>query len=829
MDEYIHVLTKRLASLAFVSGESAVKGDAISRICSAVSLPGNSTRESLLSCISILRVFLIDWDRAIRSAAFRCFRYCLSADSNLAGELVRLSVDKLITSRLEASKSSLERAEILRFIAAWISLSPSESVVRNLLKSLSELLSGHVTSASSTNLHSRFVLELTRLICEICRRFPLVAVQTRCLEQLLDAISLIPDKQIRKQGVSLARQISFTVAPVRLPESLITPAVFRSLLQTHAGISILSKSLDATSLSCDAYLDALMEAPECMHSYTRQLLAEFREELVEIFVNENKFKYMQLLDGVDFKQLEWKYPPWVLERVEAGTSGSLSKITSKRSSISVPAVSALLDFPVVQSHQLLSEIDGADFQFLHEKLSEFFLAEDSGIHPFVFALILRNLQMSQDEEELTQLASLHGLDSELLWLLSFRNDPQALLRALESGWIDERWTNAWACDLGPGSLANTFASFSDDLRTPITDTGRVDKYMWTINGREFKPVHISRPSAEKLRGTSQAARELAFCSNASVSHTTVLLETPVTTEKILVRLSDEFVVTVDLSDRRTKELLANNSIGLGGHDVAELVIDGVVLSFEVIGEDTFGLIAVSTPRSGDLKQMSAHDWVRLHFAGCIANTREGCDWLRSKKEAFLRRAIGVVSADENEAVSAAWLLGSIASTENGYLLTEELGFIHVVNSIVSGAISVSMELTAVLFAISDCVNQPAVAKPQLSVIVAKRVAMYIPDVPAVPMMNLASSAAEAYTDQHMSILTEIDSLASSVHFKQKSAALTEKKSKNPSLFQSVVLWSSVMDRIRLGRFNLHARRLVHSLFIHTLCDDFALGVLDKQP
>ena len=829
MDEYINVLTKRLALLAFVSGESAVKGDAISRICSAVSLPGNSTRESLRSCISIARVFLIDWDRTIRSAAFRCFRYCLNADSSLAGELVRLSVDKLTTSRLEASKSSLERAEILRFISAWISVCPSASVVRNLLNSLSELLSGHVTSASSTNLHSRFVLELTRLTCEICRRFPLVAVQTRCLEQLLDAISLIPDKQLRMQGVSLARQISYTVTPVRLPESLIPPALFRSLLQTHAGIAILSKSFEATSLSGDAFLDALMEAPKCMHLYTHQLLAEFSDELVEILVNENKFEYMQLLDGVDFKQLEWKYPPWVLERVEAGTSGSLSKMTSKRSSISVPVVSALLDFPVGRSHQLLSEIHGADFEFISGKLTEFFLTEDSGIHPFVFAGILRNLQTLQYEEELTQLASLHGLDSELLWLLAFRDDPQALLRAVESGWIEERWTNAWACDLGPGSLANTFTALSCDLGNPINDAGRVDKYVWTINGREIKPVDISRPSADMLRTTTQAARELAFCSNASCPHKTVLLDTPVTTEKILVRLSDEFVVTVDLSDQRTNEFLRNNSISLGGHDVAELVIDGVVLSFEVIGESSFGLIAVSTPHFGDMKQISAHDWVRLHFAGCIANTHEGCEWLRSKKEAFIRRVMGVVTEDEIEAVSAAWLLGSIASTEYGYLLMEERGFIDVLNSIVSGSKSVSMELTAVIFAISDCVNQPAVAKPQLSVLLAKRVAIYIPEVPAVPMMNLAASAAEAFTDQHLSILTDIDSLASSVHFKQKSAALTEKKSKHPSLFQSVVLWSSVMDRIRLGRFNLHARRLVHSLFIHTLCDDFALGVLDKQP
>jgi hypothetical protein len=107
-------------------------------------------------------------------------------------------------------------------------------------------------------------------------------------------------------------------------------------------------------------------------------------------------------------------------------------------------------------------------------------------------------------------------------------------------------------------------------------------------------------------------------------------------------------------------------------------------------------------------------------------------------------------------------------------------------------------------------------------------AVEIPDVPRLPAVNASNQPAEAFTDEHLAVVHAIDALASSVHFKQKSAALTEKKSKTPLLFQSVPLWAAVMERVCVGRFTLQARRLIHSLFIHTICDDVALAILDKR-
>lgn len=99
--------------------------------------------------------------------------------------------------------------------------------------------------------------------------------------------------------------------------------------------------------------------------------------------------------------------------------------------------------------------------------------------------------------------------------------------------------------------------------------------------------------------------------------------------------------------------------------------------------------------------------------------------------------------------------------------------------------------------------------------------------PLPPLTYGITNPAAAFTDDHVSVLTAIDSLASSIHMRQKSSSLNDKKHSHPELFLSVPLWMAVMDHVRIGRFSLQARRVIHGLFIHTFFESESLAVLDQ--
>jgi hypothetical protein len=96
-----------------------------------------------------------------------------------------------------------------------------------------------------------------------------------------------------------------------------------------------------------------------------------------------------------------------------------------------------------------------------------------------------------------------------------------------------------------------------------------------------------------------------------------------------------------------------------------------------------------------------------------------------------------------------------------------------------------------------------------------------------PKVNLSAAVDKAFTELHLTVLREIDSLASSVHFKQKSASLSARKQKSPEIFMSIPLWLAAMERLQGGRFNLQSRRAIHTLFMQTFHCPESMQTLDR--
>ena len=189
--------------------------------------------------------------------------------------------------------------------------------------------------------------------------------------------------------------------------------------------------------------------------------------------------------------------------------------------------------------------------------------------------------------------------------------------------------------------------------------------------------------------------------------------------------------------------------------------------------------------------------------------------------------------DSHDGKQSAWFLGCLAAaSQHGYNLCREIGCIEILSAIVTGSLCVSTDLTVVCYHIADLirrnVNQDAIDAPVLAVLASRRLpAEGVPGISPVLVAPESSNPTVAFTSSHEHILKEIDSLASSVHFKQKAASLATKRQKHPDWFLSVPLWQSVTERIRVGRFSLQARRVIHSLFIHTFYESEALEVLDR--
>jgi hypothetical protein len=176
---------------------------------------------------------------------------------------------------------------------------------------------------------------------------------------------------------------------------------------------------------------------------------------------------------------------------------------------------------------------------------------------------------------------------------------------------------------------------------------------------------------------------------------------------------------------------------------------------------------------------------------------------------------------------ALWLVGGLllSKSEAAWSLASDLGVIEVIHAIVSSrpvAFSNMHLFTAVRMA-----NMAGLTLPSLELLSGKSIPSTVPTLPKLPPKNDSSNQYEAFTEAHLELLADLDSLASSVHFKQKSAALAAKKQKNGALFQSVPLWYAVMDRMTIGRYSLQVRRLIHSLFVHTICDEKSMEVYDS--
>ena len=237
MDEYVAVLCRRLQLVRFISGESSLKVDSIHRITAVLGNRACVDLSVIPKICELMRVFIIDWDRTVRSSAFRLLRYCIIHHSSIIDdELVKLSIHRFTLIRLEACKTSTERAAVLRFVAEWIRHSSNITTVGILLESMIELLIAAGGSPQGTSLGG-FVGVLFDTICEGVHRFP-----QHCsviFKRHLDQIISVPDENHKSKLIELCIFISRNLGVLLIPKTIISVEAFK---ETLGSSNLLAKS-----------------------------------------------------------------------------------------------------------------------------------------------------------------------------------------------------------------------------------------------------------------------------------------------------------------------------------------------------------------------------------------------------------------------------------------------------------------------------------------------------------------------------------------------------------------------------------------------------------
>ena len=847
-----------MALLRFVSGESSIKLDALHRICSVVATSPSLPMKLSPMVIEHLRVYMLDWDRLVRSTAFRCLRYSICPETE--DIMVSLAIDSFTTYRLEASKSSLERVSIIRFVSVWVSLTDRDAVVELFINSILELILGQVGAQSGPL--SPFLVSLIDLYMSIVTRHPLIGSRVGRIAEFFEVVFPALQGAQRDQLLQLVMHVSSRVSPVRLAESTITPGIMVYLLNSVTGIAILANSVDAATLSrSDDYLDCLLAAlsQARTYEYILQLIDPFRLELADHILSVNKFKYMALIAGVDVESMRWKFPSWVTDRLSDTTLSG-----SRRSSLPPTAVDQSLISSKLASHAKITELNSvrygsgslsANVDRCSKLLHDYFLKDDGRLHSFVYmalvsltcdllASVKDPWQEDASLKDASLIAGLPGMDSDQIWLLSFRGDPDGLLRAKESGWMDHMWEHEWLRSI------RLFSDIMDEtllegcsLSPPTIQHG--GDAVWSINGTSFNSAQMRRPAMHALRKyamDSQHMLQILWTSPLSSWHECVLLDDPLVLSEstILIELIRDSAVTavcVDPNDPVVRNALLDNIFIVDRCEIGEYQDphSGVIFTVSSPSQgEGRALIAVFIPvcRSGSVS-VDPMDWAQMHPASSIGATEAGCAYLKDRKADFLATAVESFRDDSHDGKQSAWFLGCLAAaSQHGYNLCREIGCIEILSAIVTGSLCVSTDQTVICFHIADLirrnVNKDAIDAPVLGVLASRRLsAEGVPGISPVLAVPESGSPTVAFTSSHEHILKEIDSLASSVHFKQKAASLATKRQKHPDWFLSVPLWQSVTERIRVGRFSLQARRVIHSLFIHTFYESEALEVLDR--
>ena len=845
MNEYLLVLGRRLLNVRFISGESSLKVDAIHRITTVLCSPCDLDTEAVKHVCDMMRIFIIDWDRTVRSSAFRCLRYCLIREPSLGQAFVETSVDVLAISRLEACKSSVERAAVLRFLTIWLSTSAGDNFKTRVVSSLVELLVASGTVGTNPGGLSGFSKTLLNMILDVADRSP-VAIKGQ-LGLLLEFAQSFTDGDFRARILSVVLRMVWEGHITRIPEQMISPDVFISLSRSFTGAALLARSVDGSFLTSDSLYQALMDE-EVTNPSVSTLIEHFKEELVERFIITKKFHLLQFFKSVDVSSIQWKFPDWLKERVESSTSGSTSRRPlSRRSSVSAAPVVDLMgpSAVITRANRTFTDAQhllqsGSSFQLKREKLIA--IAEDLYANPHSVVLVeiiimeickLIVCSPRDQRTDLARIAHLPGLDSPVLWLLAFLEEPEQVSIAMGSGWLNSQWNKVWN-----GELLENLASLSMECDIDLNRHGPPvgQPPVWIVNGISYRAFAARRPGADS-KSIQKQMRDISFISNLSCPHWIVVMDEP------LIPMDGKFTVTanngksteLDVADPSIVTMIAEKRFKLYAANVSEVTLGPFTFTLEYTEREEYCLLAVAQRcAEQDCVNVEKLPWELICPTSVLGTTREGCEWLRANKKKDLEAAlVNVESCITGSTTQDLWLVGGLlmSGSEQADTLANELGVDVFIRRVLTGELPSAPAIVFTAARIAEISNQrrglDVFPSPSLTALTFKRSVPSIPDVPELPPMKRSSVIAEAFTEAHIEILKEIDTLASSVHFKQKSASLMAKKQKQGALFLSVPLWFAVMERTQVGRFPLQARRVVHSLFIHTLCEEASFTILDN--
>ena len=384
--ELLNVLLVRLGHLSFVSGESGLKLDTLNRINGVLigdvaggagggggdggdggdgdggdggDGAGGDGGESVSPAtpsspptpssplLHLLRVFILDWDRAVRACAFRSLRLWIAAGGDTQ-RLHALSIDLLAVTRLESSKSPVERVAILRFLSCWMEL--DTPTTRYFLHSFHQLIIGQITSEPS----SPFLRALIELSLVVFERRPSL-VEPGPLRELIKALfpHISEEDKIRFLKFTKTFGPSFGIS-----ESAVSPNVFAHLLET--GVDVLANSIGPSTILSGVSSEWVEQLLSGRRSHAIFLMhaigfAPVLAMTIKAKILSPTHTVIPMHSLLELTRLgrsfgggnEWKYPAWVNEKFREMVAGVASvDVSAPQSSRSVDVSAPHIRAPV---------------------------------------------------------------------------------------------------------------------------------------------------------------------------------------------------------------------------------------------------------------------------------------------------------------------------------------------------------------------------------------------------------------------------------------------------------------------------------------------------
>jgi len=239
--EYVECIGERMVLMAFCTGESMIKVDALQRMIDFILF--KRCESTYADILGISRAYILDWDRAVRARVFNLMGCLINSVSEVTFE--SFSIHVLTMVRLESSKSSVERVSILRFISKWLNLTKMESVYDHIVSSLAELVIAHSAAQPAGSL-SQFYETILRII--IAAPHLLSSKSPRILARTLNAVHAHASTSQQHELLdSLLSTCTRMGKSVRLNEEVLSPKFIDYLAGSDTGISILLASTSANT------------------------------------------------------------------------------------------------------------------------------------------------------------------------------------------------------------------------------------------------------------------------------------------------------------------------------------------------------------------------------------------------------------------------------------------------------------------------------------------------------------------------------------------------------------------------------------------------------